>query len=553
MEATLTLMKDGQALKEYPLGKRTVLGRSDDADIVIDDPNVSRCHASVTPDGNGYVLKDWLSSNGTLLNGRRVDKARLRDGDEIRVAGHVLRFKEHVEAVVRPSAEVAVAPEGTSVTNVLGTTLVTTAEELGLAGPGEDALKHRLNVFFEVASEVTGTFEVDQLLLRILDALFRVFAQADRGFIMLIDPETGELEPKAVKKKHEGDEDQITVSTTVINKTIHDRQALLCQDAMFDERFQASQSIVSHHIRSVMCAPLAAKNEIVGVVHIDTTDPERPFTQDDLNMLTGMAAQGAMAIRNTQLYEEKVKSERLAMVGQTIAGLAHCVKNVLNGIKGGAFMVDLGISKPDEGMMEKGWDIVKRNNEFMNALVLDMLAYAKEREPEYQVAQVNDVVRDVCELMTQRAKDGNIKLTQALAEDVRPIAIDSMGVQRSVLNLVTNAIDACVGEGAEVVVGTSLHEDDGEVHITIRDDGCGISEEGQKKLFQVFFSTKGSKGTGLGLAVTQKIIHEHKGEIDVDSEEGKGTTFTIRLPLREELPNAPEEAAPSDTHAMPAV
>ena len=290
-------------------------------------------------------------------------------------------------------------------------------------------------------------------------------------------------------------------------------------------------------IRSLMSAPLVAKDELVGVVLIDTTDATKPFAEADLRMLTGIAAQAAMAIRNGQLYEEKVRSERLAMVGQTIAGLAHCVKNILNGIQGGSYMVDLGMSKADEGMTRKGWDMVKRNNAFMHGLVLDMLAYAKEREPDYQMTQVNDLVRNVCELMAERASQNRIELSHELAADLRPIAVETTQIQRCVLNLVTNAIDACAGQGASVVVSTSLHEDQGEVHIAIADDGCGISEENQKRLFQVFFSTKGSSGTGLGLAVTHKIVREHRGEIDVASEEGKGTTFTIRLPLREETPD----------------
>jgi len=405
----------------------------------------------------------------------------------------------------------------------------------GPFGEGKDALRRRLRVFFDVAGEVSAAFEVDDLLPRILEALFRVFTEAERGFIMLIDPETDELVPKAVKKTVASDKEQITISRTVINKVIDDHQAVLCEDAASDDRFAGSESIMSHAIRSLMCAPLIAKDEIVGIVHIDTTSIKRPFTEDDLNVLTGIAAQAAMAIRNTQVYEEMVKAERLAVLGQTVAGLAHCVKNILNGISGGAYILELGLKREDLSEVLRGWDMVKRNNEFMSGLVLDMVAYAKEREPAYELADVGEIVRSVCELMTERARQNNIELRHELG-DLRPCAMDAKEIRRCVLNLVTNAIEACAGPGAEVVVRAGFSEGQREVRIVVADDGCGITEENQKGLFQVFFSTKGAKGTGLGLAVTRKIIREHNGEIDVQSEEGKGTTFTIRLPFVDSMP-----------------
>lgn len=550
MKPTLTLSKDGQQIKEFPLDKRTVVGREDDTDITISGPGVSRRHAAIVQDRRGFYVEDLQSSNGTRVNGRVVKRVRLKNQDEIDIAGFVLRFTGQVAAAVIPSADVTLVPESHSSTSVVGATDASVPDFREIVERTDDALKHRLDIFFELAGEISGTFEVDELLSKILDALFRVFDQAHRGTIMLIDPETGELTPKAVKRRHGVDEGQIAVSMTVINRTIQERHALLCQDAMSDDRFQGAESVMNLQIRSLMCAPLIAKNEIVGVVVIDTTDAMRPFEEADLNMLSSIAAQPAMAIRNGQLYEEKVKSERLAMVGQTIAGLAHCVKNILNGIMGGGYILEVGLKRDDSEKVAKGWDMVKRNNEFMRGLVLDMLTYAKDREPEYVLTDANEIVQDVCGLMEERAKQGGIELCQATDANMKLTAMDKTQIQRCVLNLTTNAIDACIDHGTKVTVGTSLDEDEGEVCIAIADDGCGISEENQKKLFQVFFSTKGSKGTGLGLAVTHKIIEEHGGSLDVDSAEGEGTTFTIRLPFMEEPPSDPSatEETKTDTN-----
>ena len=555
MEATLTVIEGGSPDQQFPLGKRTLLGRSKDADIAVTGDGVSRLHAVILEDQYGYLLEDIQSSNGTFVNGRPVDRVRLHDGDEIRIVAHVFRFRGPAEGGPISSAEVSLVQDSNFSTQVMRSAIADVTELKEIIEVGETALRRRLQVFFEIASEVAGTFEIDELLSKTLEAMFNVFAQASRGVIMLIAPGTGELVPRAVKKRHVGEERRIAVSMTVINKTIQERQAVLCQDAFFDERFQTSTSIVMHRVRSLMCAPLIAKDELVGAVYIDTTSGEAPFCEDDLNVLTGIAAQVAMAIRNTQLYEEKVRGERLAMVGQTIAGLAHCLKNVLNGIRAGSYVVDLGMSKPDESAVQRGWDIVKRNNAFMDELVLDMLAYAKERQPKYELADINEIVHDACRLVEARAEECGVALTLELKEGLGPVAVDSTGIRRCVLNLVTNAVDACGEEGGHVVVGTALDEGEGEVHITISDDGCGISEENRAKLFQIFFSTKGAKGTGLGLAVTHKIIREHKGDIDAASEEGKGTTFTIRLPRRAEVPDDTTRVSqdPSDTSTQDAI
>jgi len=553
MAAVLVLMKDGRPVKRFALGERTALGRSDTIDIQIDEIGVSRQHATITRAGAGYTLEDRGSSNGTLVNGQQVRSHQLGDGDEIQIGTSILRF--HPAGHVGPDHEgkVAVVQDLGDTTNVVTWVAASTGAIEKPSAESEDALRRRLQVFFDLAGEVTAAFELDELLPRVLEALFRVFTEAHRGFIMLLDPQTGELVPKAVKKTVVSDEEQITVSRTVVNQVLDEHQAVLCEDAASDDRFQGAESIMSHAVRSLMCAPLIAKDEIVGIVHIDTTSLKRPFTEDDLNVLTGIAAQAAMAIRNAQIYEEKVKAERLAVLGQTVAGLAHCIKNLLNGISGGAYILERGLEGRDLERVLKGWEMVKRNNEFMSELVLDMLAYAKEREPAYALTDINGVVGSVCELMTERARQHNVELACELGE-VKPSAMDATEIRRCVLNLVTNAVDACAGHGTRVCARTYLDEGQREVCVVIADDGCGISEENQKRLFQVFFSTKGAKGTGLGLAVTHKIIHEHHGEIDVASEEGEGTTFTIRLPFAESVPprRSPAKRVQPDTESLPA-
>jgi len=256
------------------------------------------------------------------------------------------------------------------------------------------------------------------------------------------------------------------------------------------------------------------------------------FTVEDQEFLQAIATQAAIAIENAKLHGQIVKNERLAAIGQTVSGLAHCIKNILNGIQGGSYILDLGLKKENFANVGKGWEIVKKNNAFMKELVLDMLSYSKEREPEYNTVDPNELVKSVYELMLEKGKEKGVTLLFNPEEKLKEVQIDSKGVKRTVLNLVSNAIDACEGV------------DDAQVHISVesasvkifrihvKDTGVGMPPEIKAKLFQVFFSTKGSKGTGLGLAVSYKIIKEHGGHISVDSEKGKGTKFTIVLPKK---------------------
>jgi len=240
------------------------------------------------------------------------------------------------------------------------------------------------------------------------------------------------------------------------------------------------------------------------------------------------------------LERELVSSERLAAVGQTVAGMAHGIKNILNGFKGGRYLVDIGLDKNNVDKLKNGWDMIKRNIDQTSELVMDLLSYSKEREPEYKNCRPNDIADDVCELVRGNAESYEIEIVKEFSDSIGEVILDPTTVHRSLLNLVGNAIDACIFDDAidkkhQVHVRTKL---EGRfITFEIEDNGTGMDDEVREKLFSSFFSTKGAKGTGLGLLVTNKLIEENKGEIEVSSSPGKGTRFTIRLPFRVEKSN----------------
>ena len=237
-----------------------------------------------------------------------------------------------------------------------------------------------------------------------------------------------------------------------------------------------------------------------------------------------------------RLEGELVKAERLAAIGQTVAGMAHCIKNILHGFKGGSYLVNVGIDKNNEDKLHNGWQMIQRNITRTSDLVLDLLSYSKEREPEFETCSPNLIADDVCELLKEHATNYEIEIVKNYSASIGDVCMDGRTLYRSLMNLVSNAIDACIFDDNPhkqfQVRVTSTLEPVGFIRFDVQDNGSGMSPEVQDKLFTSFFSTKGAKGTGLGLLVTQKLIEEHQGTIEVESQQDQGTTFTIRLPFR---------------------
>jgi len=236
-----------------------------------------------------------------------------------------------------------------------------------------------------------------------------------------------------------------------------------------------------------------------------------------------------------------VEAEKLAAVGQTVAGLAHAIKNISGGLRGGAYVLEKGIELKNDKYLHQGWDMIKNNVTRIKDLSLDLLNYAKEREPNYEKYNPNLLQQEVYEWIRPIAEEKGIDIELDLEESIPDVLLDREAMHRSLLNLALNAIDACLEKsydaGRGKIIMRTARPEGWAVEFQIIDNGCGMDKDTKEKVFQCFFSTKGSKGTGLGLMITKKIIAEHGGVIDLQSEEKKGTRFIIRLPEKD-LPSA---------------
>jgi signal transduction histidine kinase len=239
-----------------------------------------------------------------------------------------------------------------------------------------------------------------------------------------------------------------------------------------------------------------------------------------------------------QLVTEKshrlVQAERLAAMGETVAGLAHAIKNIAGGLKGGAFVVEKGLSLENSQYLQEGWRMVRDNVARIEQLSLDLLNIAKPGVPAFEEIDPCQPLQAVYTLLRPQAGQYGIELSMTTDPGLAPLAMEPEGIHRCLLNLVNNALDACAQEPrAEMPrISISCKGVPGAVVYQVADNGGGMDEALRAKLFQGFWTTKGSRGTGIGLMLTRKIVEAHHGEIQVTSEKGKGSTFTIRLPRR---------------------
>ncbi len=228
------------------------------------------------------------------------------------------------------------------------------------------------------------------------------------------------------------------------------------------------------------------------------------------------------------------QAERLANVGLTTAGLAHTIKNILAGLDGGSYMVDSALERDDPARLRAGWEMVQRYIEQVSGLVHNLLSYSKPREPSRELVEPGRLAQDVVGLFSDKAKMAGLRLESDIEEGLQRLMMDREAMHASLSNLVANALDACTWDPdldkVHHVRVAARARMGGGVAYEVMDNGPGISEENQRKVLRTFFTSKGVRGTGLGLLLTKKAVQEHNGAIDFVSTPGEGTSFRIEIP-----------------------
>jgi len=536
------------------------IGRESGNFVQLDDNEVSRRHAEIRRIEGRFVVGDLKSSNGTFVNNRKVERAELSSGDQIQIGRTVMVYsKDHDDERAIGLVDIVAPANGADGSRIVRTMR---EDEGVVAAFMPDDTQNRwlararsnVQVMYRTALAASHTLDIDELLGRILQLVFE-WIEADRGCIMLLDPETRQLQTKARRDRRAGDTTSMAISRTILDYVLERREGVLTSDAQDDDRFASGHSVVRTGVREAICVPMQGRYDTVGVMYVDTMVPlaesleagQRRFSDEHLKLMIAIGHQAALAVEDTTYYSAMVQSERLAAVGQTIATLSHHIKNILQGIKGGGYLVDMGLENDDFAVVRKGWDIVGRNQGKISSLVMDMLSFSKEREPDPVPTDLVALVSDIVETVQQRAADAGIAIRWTPLADLPRVVFDPEGISRAVLNVVTNALDAVENRPDPwVEIRVEIDRPAGLVRIIVADNGEGMTAETLGEIFNLFVSTKGSQGTGLGLTVSRKILREHDGDIRAESSLGAGSTFTLEFPLTLEA-DSPADLAASPT------
>ncbi|QDT35121.1 ATP-binding protein [Thalassoglobus polymorphus] len=551
-EATLLVIQGPDQGSRIDLGVAPLsVGRGVHNDARILDTEMSRQHAVFSYEEDSWRIVDKNSSNGTFVNGKLVESSILQQGDQIQLGRTILLFSsEHKEELEAASARINLVPDHAADdrSRIVGQAR---SEGVGIAGHWGQAGAN-LQLLYQITEEVVRpTASRDELLRRILDLTLESVG-ADRGCMLVTDSKTDRIEPSVVSHRPGVNVDErMPISTTVVEYVIQNGQGVRTSDAQHDSRFDGGQSILKAGIREVMCAPMHGRYELMGVIYVDTTnsplqfeDPQRgQFNDQLLRLLLAIGRQSALAIENFRYQDSMITAERLAAVGQTVAIMSHHIKNILQGVRGGGYLVDMGLKDENKELIQKGWTIVERNQERIYNLVMDMLTFSKERDPKLEMTSIKSVVEDVAELMQQRLADRGVQLKIDIDDGIPESMIDPEGFHRAILNLIINAVDALEDQPQpRISISCRFSPSEELYYLDITDNGTGIDPVDLPKLFSLFESSKGSAGTGLGLSVSRKVLQEHGGEITVESELGRGTRFQLQWPyiLDDAGDNSPE-------------
>ena len=520
--------------EEHVLEKNEyTIGRTASASLVVPDIMISRNHVRIYAENGDWHIQDLNSTNGTWIQGNRLSdivplpmKTAVRIGDTL--------FE-----VFRPEEEKKFDTSFISyrVAPITAESLISDTKS-----PIDQVLREqkRLAALYKLQSLLTSQSGESELFNEILQIITEVIP-VDRAYLLRYMSDQDCVAPVAEVDTNGPVE---TISDTFISNSIVDyvkehHEGVLSEDVLNDERF-TGESLCGFNVNTIMCAPMHGRQQLCGLIYMIGNQISHHFEQDDLMLLTSIAHAAGMAIENSQLVESNLKAERMAAVGTTAASLSHYIKNILGGLEGSVSLLRMGIDSSDDSMMNEAWETLDKNQKRLSSLMLDLLNLAKEDSIDLGVYDFCEVISEAVELVRPSAREYGIEIdfdSRGALEEPLLAEIDSRGIHRVILNLLRNAVDAVFErhhgtDQGRVGVKIKAENNGAIVVLTTVDNGHGIPPEQLDRIFEMFHTTKGDRGTGLGLAVSKRIVETHRGTVSVSSQVGVGTTFSVRLPTR---------------------
>ncbi|MBN2312097.1 MAG: GAF domain-containing protein [Candidatus Hydrogenedentes bacterium] len=398
-----------------------------------------------------------------------------------------------------------------------------------------DELRRIVDVLYRVHRFISVITDLDTLLERIMEESKQV-AHAEACSLMLFDPDREELYFR-VALGESGDQQtlkqevRLKLNQGIAGVAAATRESINVEDARSDSRFYSqADTMTQFETRSLVAVPLVDRDHLVGVLELLNKVGGGPFTETDVHVMEMFSGLVATVIANARLIDENLRAARLAAVGQAVAGLSHYTKNIIAGVGGSVDLISEGLKRDNIEHLQRSWPILKRSMRRISNLVEDMLAYSKARKPARRACDLREIVADVSDTFWGLTVHKRITLDVDVDAVTRPICVDPDGLFRCLLNLLTNAADA-VADGTGTIRIAARFNAENQLEIDVADNGPGVPEGDEERIFDLFYSTKGSRGTGLGLAVMRKIVVEHGGDVAVMRNPGGGALFRMRLPV----------------------
>ena len=399
--------------------------------------------------------------------------------------------------------------------------------------PSLDSHERIVEAFYRIGHSIQRVTELPELLQTIMNESKHLLGSGASS-LFLYDAERNDL---CIQQVVGGDEEivsiRVPIDQGIVGAAARERRTQIVNDCASDSRHFKINTDSGMVIRNLIASPMILGERLIGVLEVLNRE-KGDFDEMDAKVLGILADQAAVQIENTRLIRAKVQAERLTALGEAAAKLAHSIKNILFCWKGSAGLIEQALEEREIENIANLWPVLKRANDSIAKLVQDMLMISRERTPERKPTNLNSLMEAIAQQCREKADRAGVELGTQLDPDAPETSVDPSAMQDVLLNLTVNAIQAI--EEAKVSDGriTLISSFDGggkKITLQVRDNGPGIPEEVQNRVFEPFFSTKGSKGTGLGLAVAVKTVAEHGGKLSLQSAPWQGSTFTIELPL----------------------
>ena len=519
---------------ELPVGIVSI-GRDQTNSVQVSDPEVSRRHAELHFRESDCVIVDLGSANGVYVNGERVKSKVLSTGDLVKLGVTTFTFSD--EITLTPSVKnLSQKAEGSTGfaqgSNNIGDPDETTANWIAQA-------KSNLQLMCETALATSHHTEVDRLVERLLD-LVGSWIDADRACVLLRDDPSGEWLVRSIRQKsREPQSGGFSIPPSVIDFVVKNKEGFLSENQRKDGRFDFQSDTTGVEERAVICVPIRGRDSILGLIYVDRLvgsnqtgeEKERSlFHSDQMKMLLAIGHQAAVAIENTGYYSLLLDRERNIAVGQVMESLSHYIRNILQSINGGTYLIECGLKGEEYEMVEKGWQMVQRNQDSLSGLVMDMLAYSKPREPKAKPGDLKQLVEQVVEALARRAEYRDVVIRTQIEGIESKTLFDFALIERALHNLLLAAINTC-REDEPGFVNLSVDSRDASFFVSIENSGTDLSQSEVDVMFDPMSVYETANLMGIGLAVSQRSIKEHGGTVLARKTESAQILFEMVLPF----------------------